>query len=40
MGPLTGLKVTIIGAVGGGTNDDLVTITRGESEAWRCLPGS
>jgi NAD(P)H-nitrite reductase large subunit len=32
---LAGLKVTIIGAVGGGRNDDLVTITRGESEAWR-----
>jgi NAD(P)H-nitrite reductase large subunit len=37
---LTGLKVTIIGAVGGGQNDDLVTITRGESEAWRRLPSS
>jgi NAD(P)H-nitrite reductase large subunit len=35
---LTGLKVTIIGAVGGGRNDDLVAITRGESEAWRILP--
>jgi NAD(P)H-nitrite reductase large subunit len=37
---LTGLKVSIIGAVGGGTNEDLVTITRGESEAWRMLPKS
>lgn len=33
---LTGLKVSIIGAVGGGArNEDLVAITRGESEAWR-----
>ncbi|MFN4258826.1 MAG: NAD(P)/FAD-dependent oxidoreductase [Gemmataceae bacterium] len=37
---LTGLKVTIIGAVGGGSNADLVAITRGESEAWRLFPGS
>ncbi|MFM8271367.1 MAG: NAD(P)/FAD-dependent oxidoreductase [Gemmata sp.] len=37
---MTGLKVTIIGAVGGGTNEDLVAITRGESEAWRILPKS
>jgi NAD(P)H-nitrite reductase large subunit len=37
---MTGLKVTIIGAVGGGKNDDLVAITRGESEAWRVLPKS
>ncbi len=36
---LTGLKVTIIGAVGSGRkSDDLVTITRGESEAWRVSP--
>ena len=33
---LTGLSVTIIGAVGGGSkNEDLVAITRGESESWR-----
>ena len=32
---LAGLKTTIIGAVGGGSNEDLVAITRGESEAWR-----
>jgi len=32
---LTGLKVTIIGAVGGGKNEDLVAISRGESESWR-----
>jgi NAD(P)H-nitrite reductase large subunit len=38
---LTGLKVTIIGAVGGGKkNDDLVAITRGESEAWRLAPNA
>ena len=36
---LTGLKVSIIGSVGGGSkNDDLVAITRGESEAWRVVP--
>jgi NAD(P)H-nitrite reductase large subunit len=35
---LTGLRVTIIGAVGGGTNEDLVAITRGESESWRLAP--
>jgi NAD(P)H-nitrite reductase large subunit len=35
---LSGLKVTVIGAVGGGKNEDLVSITRGESEAWRQLP--
>jgi len=35
---LAGLRVTIIGAVGGGANEDLVAITRGESEAWRVLP--
>ncbi len=33
---LGGLKVTIIGSIGGGAkNDDLVAITRGESESWR-----
>jgi NAD(P)H-nitrite reductase large subunit len=35
---LAGLTVTIIGAVGGGKNDDLVAITRGESEVWRATP--
>jgi NAD(P)H-nitrite reductase large subunit len=35
---LTGLKVSIIGSVGGGSNADLVAITRGESEAWRIVP--
>ncbi len=36
---LGGLKVTIIGAIGGGgKNEDLLAITRGESEAWRQPP--
>jgi NAD(P)H-nitrite reductase large subunit len=35
---LAGLKVTIIGAVGKGKDDDLVTIARGDSEAWRNSP--
>jgi nitrite reductase (NADH) large subunit len=35
---LAGLKVTIIGAVGKGKDDDLVTIARGDSEAWRHSP--
>lgn len=32
---LAGLKVTIIGAVGKGQDADLVTIARGDSQAWR-----
>jgi NADPH-dependent 2,4-dienoyl-CoA reductase/sulfur reductase-like enzyme len=32
---LAGLTVTIIGSLGGGRDEDLVTIARGESEAWR-----
>jgi NAD(P)H-nitrite reductase large subunit len=35
---LAGLKVTIIGAVGKGTDDDLAAIARGDSEAWRLAP--
>jgi NAD(P)H-nitrite reductase large subunit len=35
---LAGLKVTIIGAVGRGKDDDLLAIARGDSEAWRLLP--
>ncbi len=36
---LTNLKVTIIGAVSSGSkNEDLVAITRGESEVWRLRP--
>jgi NADPH-dependent 2,4-dienoyl-CoA reductase/sulfur reductase-like enzyme len=38
---LAGLKVTIIGAVGKGKkDDDLVTIARGDSQAWRLLTES
>lgn len=38
---LAGLITTIIGAVGSGRDDDLVTIARGDSEAWRSLePGA
>lgn len=36
---LAGLTVTLIGALGGGRDDDLVTIARGDSEAWRAGPG-
>ncbi len=32
---LAGLTVTIIGSLGGSRDDDLLTIARGESEAWR-----
>ena len=35
---LAGLVTTIIGAVGSGRDEDLVTISRGDSEAWRLLP--
>lgn len=35
---LAGLTTTIIGMVGGGHNDDLVGIARGDSETWRQLP--
>lgn len=35
---IAGLKTTIIGSIGGGGNQDLVAITRGESESWRWLP--
>jgi NAD(P)H-nitrite reductase large subunit len=37
---LAGLTTTIIGAVGSGHDEDLVTIARGDSEAWRMLPDS
>lgn len=37
---LAGLRTAIIGNVGGGANEDLVAITRGESEEWRILPRS
>jgi len=35
---IAGLRTTIIGSIGGGSNQDLVAITRGESESWRWLP--
>lgn len=35
---LAGLTTTIIGAVGSGSDDDLVGIARGDSETWRQLP--
>ena len=35
---LAGLVTTIIGAVGSGRDEDLLTISRGDSEAWRLLP--
>ncbi len=35
---LAGLTTTIIGSVGGGRDDDLVGIARGDSETWRSLP--
>ena len=35
---LAGMVTTIIGAVGSGRDADLVTISRGDSEAWRLLP--
>jgi NAD(P)H-nitrite reductase large subunit len=37
---LAGLTTTIIGAVGGGRDDDLVSIARGDSETWRLLPNA
>jgi NAD(P)H-nitrite reductase large subunit len=35
---LAGLTTTIIGTVGRGRDDDLVSIARGDSETWRQLP--
>lgn len=35
---LAGLTTTIIGSVGGGTDEDMVGIARGDSETWRQLP--
>ena len=35
---LAGLTTTIIGTVGRGRDDDLVSIARGDSETWRELP--
>jgi NAD(P)H-nitrite reductase large subunit len=36
---LAGVVTTIIGAVGGGADPDLLTLTRGQSERWRAQPG-
>ncbi len=35
---LAGLTTTIIGAVGGGRDEDVLGIVRGDSETWRTLP--
>jgi NAD(P)H-nitrite reductase large subunit len=35
---LSGLTTTIIGAVGGGNDPDLLSIARGDSETWREMP--
>ncbi len=35
---LAGLTVTIIGGIGSGRDEDLLTIARGDSEAWRVAP--
>jgi NAD(P)H-nitrite reductase large subunit len=35
---LAGLTTTIIGAVGGGRDEDVIGIARGDSETWRQLP--
>ncbi len=35
---LAGLVTTIVGAVGSGRDEDLVTIARGDSEVWRLRP--
>lgn len=35
---LVGLTTTIIGAVGGGRDEDVLGIVRGDSETWRTLP--
>lgn len=37
---LAGLLTTIIGAVGGGKDDELISVERGSSENWQALPGS
>jgi NAD(P)H-nitrite reductase large subunit len=37
---LAGVVTTVIGAVGGGADPDLLTLTRGQSERWRARRGS
>jgi hypothetical protein len=35
---LAGLTTTIIGGIGSGRDQDLLTLARGDSEAWRIMP--
>jgi NAD(P)H-nitrite reductase large subunit len=37
---LAGVMTTIIGAVGSGVDDDLVSVARGSSETWQLLPNT
>jgi nitrite reductase (NADH) large subunit len=37
---LAGIMLSIIGAVGSGRDDDLVSVARGSSETWRQLPNT
>ncbi len=37
---LAGVVIAIIGAVGGGVDDNLVSVARGSSETWRQLPNT
>jgi NAD(P)H-nitrite reductase large subunit len=37
---LAGVMTTIIGSVGSGVDDDLVSVARGSSETWRQLPNT
>ncbi len=37
---LAGVMTTIIGAVGSGVDDDLVSVARGSSESWQQLPNT
>jgi NAD(P)H-nitrite reductase large subunit len=37
---LAGVMTTIIGAVGSGSDDDLVSVARGSSETWQQLPNT
>jgi NAD(P)H-nitrite reductase large subunit len=37
---LAGIMVSIIGSVGGGKDEDLVSVARGSSETWMQLPNS
>ena len=37
---LAGIMLTIIGSIGSGRNDDLVSVARGSSETWLQLPNS